>query len=640
MADRRDLVLVTVSGVQNYISQSRTTRDVTAASAIMSDLAGRGALAVDGLMSGSDRHRVVLPAAANLPAGLPNRIVFSCPAGTGAAAARLAVDAVRHQWEELVSAAFRGGPVPQTPGFPDVQWVVSPAAEHDSYGSQFEEVQSLAAGRKATRTFSAPAFDNRRPLCSLSPGWRSVEAPRDARAFERDESLAAHNWVKRMHGRRGGGGNRVPSTWAIASAPYRLWLAGVLRLDPAAAVTLPGLARAVGHLVECWAESIGSSTDGRLAALDGAVRDGDPADAVWLLRDAGSWVFPTYWSVRHLQEADVSPDRAAEASLAGADAARTVARLAREVASELAARDDPIDLDGDPRLTPYLAIVVQDIDDLGQRVRAHLSPPQATEEDHRALSGALVARASRQVAAARQAMAWPVYAGGDDTLVFAPVVAALPLVDDLAACDDADGEPEALAESTVSTGVAFVHAGASLNASLNHARAMLVQAKGIPGKNGVAIGYLKRAGSAATTVRPRTTRRQSGALVEATDLLRRLADDLAGPASQRLIHDLSRGFDGVARRHPDDPTTLPRPLLELRVPHDHTRAAAAAARDLQRGEIARLVARHTDDDPHGAGALAGAVIDAADTETAAESPSPTAALKVARFLVTVGGSDE
>ena len=115
-----DLVVLTLSRVQRFISESKSTSDACSASRIIADLAAQAVKVVGAALGAA----VVLPdaGAAGVHAGMPNRVVVLAPAGTGADLARAAKRAVEERWTGWVNALkFDDGEVASAPGFPVVQ---------------------------------------------------------------------------------------------------------------------------------------------------------------------------------------------------------------------------------------------------------------------------------------------------------------------------------------------------------------------------------------------------------------------------------------------------------------------------------------------------------------------------------------
>jgi len=151
--------------------------------------------------------------------------------------------------------------------------------------------------------------------------------------------------------------------------------------------------------------------------------------------------------------------------------------------------------------TPYYAILVADGDGMGKVIDhgAKLGWGQ-----HREISSALdrFSRRVKEIVEGKEAdQGALIYAGGDDVLAFVPLHRVLPCVQDLSQAfreelhtfKNANDAP-----STLSVGVAIVHHLSLLNEALEQARAAEKAAKGVPGKNALAIILCKRGGETYT----------------------------------------------------------------------------------------------------------------------------------------------
>jgi hypothetical protein len=256
----RELVVVALPGVQDFIAEAQSTSDVHASSDIYASLADQ---VVDALRDAGGE--LVLPVRdsagtvdagravdAKQPgrgrsgdsAGTPNRIVALFPAGTGAVAAgargrRLMAPGragCGARWACPKAIRFR-----RRPGFPLVQWVCVPEGA-GGYAGQWREAQRLLAARRRIRDFAAvPQQEWRqRKLCSLAPRWPAEpEAPDGVPPHERSAVLSVAGWVKRRW-RRLSDSPGFPSAASIASAPYRLV---VLTAAWTGRITVPGAYR-------------------------------------------------------------------------------------------------------------------------------------------------------------------------------------------------------------------------------------------------------------------------------------------------------------------------------------------------------------------------------------------------------------
>ncbi len=560
--DGRDLVVVSLPGVQRFIEEARSTSDVSAASEIYAVLAER---AVDALGVQPDGE-LVLPARRSARAGAqrlddgtpgaPNRIVALFPAGEGVSAARRASAAIREQWYGWVGrvlASVPGAPVPETPGFPCVVWVCVPAGP-GGYETQWRSAQRLLAARRRVRDFPAAPEDEwrRRALCSLAPRWPAEPgAPRGVPDYEQKTPLSAVGWVKRRwRDLRETGG--FPSTASIASAPYR---AGVLQAmadpDVSAAVAALDNARTA---VERALKGVGRETP--VPGLAPLILASGPG--AWFGRSGGPWVYPERWQADSLvREAGLDPAR---------EGAEKVGQIAGAVADGRKAARTLRDLmAGSVGLAAYLAVVVQDLDSMGlflggKAPAADGSKIGVNQDEHGRVSRQLLRVGQEQRAVLRmpELMGVPVYAGGDDLLAFVPASRAL-----AAARTCHDKVPPSL--PAASTAVLFFHYHASIQQAMREARAVLKKAKEeVRGKHALAVGYLRRSGVSAVSIQPWTAGDGNSA-----DLFGLFGRGAAHRLSPRLVADLERDADELS-------------------------GLARIAPELYRQELTRLVWRHGD----------------------------------------------
>ena len=177
--DPRDLVVIALSGVQRYITESRTTADLRAASQIVAHLAAEAVDHLDGHSA-----KMVFPAPVQQSEqsgkrhkrgtedGMPNRVVALLPEGTGPTAAKHTAKHLDAVWKKWMQEVFDRR-MPQVPGWPAVQWVSVPAGL-GSYAQAWKSAQRSLAQRKNTRAFRQPE-DTPGELCMLSPRWRAVD---------------------------------------------------------------------------------------------------------------------------------------------------------------------------------------------------------------------------------------------------------------------------------------------------------------------------------------------------------------------------------------------------------------------------------------------------------------------------------
>ena len=576
----RDLVVITLPGVQRFIGEARSTADVRAASEIVEKLASTAATecgAAGGELvfpsSLADGSESALggegPASADAGHdGMPNRVVALTPAGGGAEIARRAKVAVQRAWDSwvwqalAVDPAARGGSgTLATPGFPVVQWVCVPALP-EGYPAQWARARDLLDARRRVRDFSEVSWE-RRTLCSLSPRWPAEDPPDGLREHEKD-TLSAANWVKRRW-RRIRNQDGFASTSSIASAGYRR--------DVAAHVGDPEVAAAVSELMGA-AREVRDERETPVPGLPGLRGE----SGRWLVRSAGPWVYEDRWQAESLaRETRKELDALRPAVVRGAAAAKHLAKI----------------MAGHGVAPPasYLAVMVQDLDGMGMFLSgtgtnaagARLGVGPAA---HAGVSASLrwLAAQQRRELASPGLLGVPVYAGGDDLLAFVPAATALAAAQ---ACHDLipDDLPRA------STAVLFFHYHAGLQAAMTRAREMLDQAKAaVPGKHGLAVGYMRRSGASEFTIQQWAAPAGQGALggpaaSSAAGLLGLFAADRAYPLSPRLVADLERDADELSRLFQRDQAVYRAELARLvgrhigkaaDPPADGTRPAAAA----------------------------------------------------------------
>jgi hypothetical protein len=260
-------------------------------------------------------------------------------------------------WLRQIMRPASGDPVPQTPGFPSVQWVCVPGLP-GGYAEQWQRAQRLLAARRRVRDFAAvPEEDwQQRMLCSQAPRWPAErKAPPGVPPYEQRMPLSAVGWVKRrwryLHETSG-----FPSTASIASALYRR---AVLRnlADPEVAAAV----RDLDHARQATEHVLGIA--GRETPVPG-FGPLIPADAsgAWLARSGGPWVYPERWRPETLAReaaADLARGELAEATRferASHDGYRAACWLRKLM--EQPARQAPSP-------AGYLAVVVQDLDSMG-----------------------------------------------------------------------------------------------------------------------------------------------------------------------------------------------------------------------------------------------------------------------------------
>jgi CRISPR-associated protein Cmr2 len=539
-----DYVLVTLPGVQRFLSESRSTADLHSASRIVSLLAGAMYDAVGAVCPDA---RVVVPAVGgNGPggtvperegrrggspygegraaAGLPNRVVVLTPPGRGGEVARAVSDAAVAAWDRLLVTLRLGGGAGSTPGFPAPRWVVA----EPSGGGYLDQATRGARAldeRKRIRDFPLYVVDGR-PVCTLSGRW----AARDD-AGRVDEALSVVADAKRrFRDWSGSGVGAFPSTASVASAVFRAEVAGLAAGNREICAAVGELRAAVGTLRDRYGVAAGASAvpGVRRRAADGS------DEGRWLARVDGGWCYPHSWAAEALVR-DHELTRLPEEELCAAGEA-AAARL-----TVLAGRA------GVGRPSRYLAVVVQDADWMGRRLAV---PPPAARADplgwHHAVSAALVDAAADQSARLEspEVCGRAVYAGGDDLLGFVPVACAL-----TAAVEVNGAFTRSLAGvlpgGTASVAVVFFHVSGSLQAVVETAQTLLKDAKRAT-RPGFGVAVLRRGGQRARAVLPWQVKLTDGGLVPAPVVVGELAGALRGGLSGRLAAGLERDRDEIA----------------------------------------------------------------------------------------------
>ena len=501
--DPRDLVVIALSGVQRYITESRTTADAANASDIVARLAAEAADQLE-----KDGAELIIPSKVD-PTTAPNRIVALAAKDQGGILARQAADKTRSHWRTWIAKLF--GEVRDVPGFPEIMWSVAPV-EIGSYADQWKAAQVTLAARKRLRAFDYPERKGTRP-CSVSPYWPSEKsAPKNTPKHDRNSKLSAAVWLKR----RWHDTNKLPSTRSTGF-PSTASIASALPCPCPGLVGRFEVHDLVTKLSEAAREIMGPdlfwTLEGAVPSLDQAGQDSLKR---WFIRRAGWWVTPDTWNVDALSHEYGTPSEPVDPTTVqrGRDAAKQLAKV----------------VDAAPN--PYYAVLSADLDGLGR----HLSASPITAERHQRISQRLgdLSRTHHHRIQKNHAGV-SVYSGGDDLLAFLPASTALEAAQ---ACREAvDEDP-----TTLSCSVLFSHQGTPLHTVIARSRALLAEAKKVPNKNAIAVGYITGSGARAHTVRPwrsdwvsdalgalRTFKPRQGSLLTA-------AED--GGLSPRLINDL------------------------------------------------------------------------------------------------------
>ncbi|MEV4565127.1 type III-B CRISPR-associated protein Cas10/Cmr2 [Nonomuraea sp. NPDC049419] len=550
------MVMVTIPGVQRFVAESRRTADLFASSGIMSTLAGTMA---DVAHAGGE---VVMPSASDSGVGIPNRVVVLAAAGTGAELARKMAAEAHARWERLLADA-NAKPVA---GFPDVQWVVAPPMP-DGYEAQWRCAQDLLRRRKRIRNFAFAPVSQKR-VCSLSGRWPADPDQAGGHA-KPGEFLSDIGLVKRFSGGR----RKFPSTWSIASAPYRAGLIELAERDPECSAALAALELLDDELRQAGGEDKG---------LPGFARIAGKSDTEWLRQVEGAWCTPETWHPDVLRrEYDLATRPDDETCEVVRDTAKTLRRRAEEK--------------GIARLSPYLAVLAQDADEMGKTLGDRDRAIGSFREWHQKVSAALGEAGKGQRQAIEDRLGSVVYAGGDDLLALLPMATALRAAQRSAeAFEAALAGVVAGAQPTVSTALVFFHASSPLQSAVTAAQQLLEEAKS-RARPGLAVAVQHRHGERVRWVSPW-----------------RLKDDLAAARLDALIKAM--GGEGTLS-----------PQLAMGVERDAAELGTLTPDWLER-ELRRRAVRH------GMPEQAGTALYALCARRGDRVKVPVDALLVAQFL--------
>lgn len=517
-----------VGGVQPFIAQSRATADLWGASSIVSRLMTVAANRV------SDRDgRLILPPADVVAGGgdRGNHLLAAVPESWSSDHAVGVVDEVGDAWRGLADSV--GVSLREVDrGFPSTAWVLSDPSEDldDTYPQRFEQVAEGVGARKRVRRFAAlPGVGGGVtgvwlcPLCGARFALDSDSRPRRASRYDRDR-LCGVCWVKRLYrfDPAGEGVERFPSTADVASSPYRervarLWQGG-------------GEGRAaVDRLLEAW-KQLRAQAPGWGGQVSRGTEDRIPQWVRWaadvdderlLAALDGSWLYADSWAADSMVR-DTGPPGLSDHQVASH--AATIASLAaagRQAALALAAQLRAAQGSETPRLTSYLAVLVQDADGLGRALGRGPAGRALSAGWHRDVGEAMADAGGAQRGVVEEQGGRVVYAGGDDLMALLPTPAALPAAEGVRAAftETLSGVVEGL---TASTAVVWVHRSYPLQEALARAQRAVQEAKATDAaKNRLRVVVLRRGGErAAATLRwhpeeGRTARSELTGLVEA-----------------------------------------------------------------------------------------------------------------------------
>ncbi len=442
-------------------------------------------------------------------------------------------------WSELLAEMFGSVPPEQVALAPmQARWVLVERTNGESYDRLWTRAQAALAERKRVRDFPAHEASGGE-ACSLC-GQRQGVARLPGRVLHRSGEVLCYFCAVKRDFRRSEG-ERFPSTASVATAPYRLrvirrLLAGDLRMRQAVA----DLQEAHdGLLAELRRLGGTVPAAGRDAIPELAAAAGGDEDAGRALAVDGTWWLPEGWEPTAVLNAHglrlPSPKPIEPRGATGMS-------KAKQVRSSLPKGDDA------PPAS-YLAVLVQDADDMGRRLGGASRDATVDRRWHEGVSGLLLEAAAAQLGAVERsgALGRVVYAGGDDLLALLPADGAL-----LAAERAREAFHRAMAAElpgvTASTAVVLFHYASPLQEAIATAHAALEEAKRQP-KDRLAIVVLRRGGERARTILPWRDARDQWI----TTHLGVLRDAFRGRLSMGLVRAVELEARGLCQlERPDD----------------------------------------------------------------------------------------
>ena len=489
------LMIISIGPVQEFIASARRSRDFWYGSWLLSELSRTAARSLLE-KCGNDLDVLIFPKPADLhdleptepgrvaregALGIANKVVAILPDHLADVAwlAKEIEGAVRQRLRSLAKAVFdavgdgnlnsRALAEAQVEDLVEFYWAAQPLApELSNYAAVRAYLEALLAARKATRNFRQieSSDDRSQPKSSLD-GIRESVIPEDA--------YTMHDSAQQLYNRYGAG------------AAERLSGVDLLKRKGSADAHFPSTSHIAALPFLKRVHSLGLDIGTPLKTL------------LTALRKKG--VHPEEVRVRHnfvLSDGSTQYD----ASLLYAS------RLIEDVETEAERREAVklldhfyTTLDAGARPQPYYALLRADGDRMGMTIDALTEPQQ-----HAAISAALNGFAAQVDGIVSKHEGTAVYSGGDDVLAFLPLHTVL-------ACASALAEMFAAAlagfktrdghSPTLSVGVAVTHHIEPMSEALLLSLAAERAAKGVDGKDGLAVIVSKRSGVDRLVVGPR-----------------------------------------------------------------------------------------------------------------------------------------
>ena len=457
------LFICSIGPVQGFIAAARSSRDLAYGSWLLSELAKRAARIIaqqegfDALIFPAPQSEKDLERDSDL--SVANKVVAEVR-GDPIKLAKVVEDSLRQfikdAWtpiaKELGQSVGNDLAVRQLEDLLEFYWVAAPLSSADKYKDVRNYCEAALSARKATRNFNlyqgVPRFK------SSIDGWREhvlAEIP--------DRASRPNAQQMKLYKLRNGE-----------------LLSGVDLLKRWSGIKLPASYRSTGYMAALpFAEGLDKDRPGTAKELCDRLET--------LIRNEGGNLFVSGdYSVFFPSEVRAAFNDKSKVNL--------VLQKHEEILKAYA---------GDKRPAPYYALLQADGDFMGKTIDG-----QKTPEAHRELSQALseFAKAVPKIIAGHNGVT--VYAGGDDILAYLPLHTALACVGELAetfkqAMRDFTFEEGGEAKSpTISAGLVIVHHLEPLSDVLALARRTEKVAKGVPGKNALAIALNKRSGAERT----------------------------------------------------------------------------------------------------------------------------------------------
>jgi CRISPR-associated protein Cmr2 len=474
------LLLIHIGPVQDFIASARRSRDLWFGSWLLSEMSKAAAGAIVEKEGGLES--LVFPAPPdtdllkpNSELNVANRVVALVNTSHDALASEVK-KTVRKRIVTISKDAFdhirgpfdRATAEAQVDDLLEFFWVAVPA-EGTAYAAAREQVEALMAARKSTRNFSPVTWGSNTPKSSLD-GLRESVIPESKYPNRLDNERQRQDKIKALYAQYGaraaerlsgldllkrlgqrGQEARFPSTSHIAALPF---LTGLTKRKDITAHWRKYIEALPEHVLKeeivpkRFAHSIFNTTDGSL----------------------------------------FFESRLAE-TLEGNDLKEATEAL-HQFLKATADDRSPI---------PYYALLLGDGDRMGQVIDS-----QPAAEQHRQLSRALAEFAGHvRTIVEQNHQGALVYAGGDDVLAFLPLHTALECALTLADAFHTQMSTFKTREGespTFSAGIAVNHHLEPLSDALECARQAEQQAKGVPGKNALAVTVAMRGGVKRTVV--------------------------------------------------------------------------------------------------------------------------------------------